>query len=152
MKDIQTSVLLDTDIQNLMLHSDNVAFVQSENSLEHALLVLIKSGYSSIPVLDAQSRVQGIVSKTLILDSILGLERIEFERLSEQTVQAVMNRKVPRIKSTDTFFRALELSINQPYLCVEDEQGSFLGLLTRRAILALVYRYFRELRKPSQKE
>lgn len=151
MKDIHTSMLLDADIKKLMIHADNVAFVQSAHSLEHALLVLIKSGYSSIPVLGTDSRVQGIVSKTLILDSILGLERIEFERLSDQTVHDVMNPKVPRVKVTDTFFRALELSINQPYLCVEDHQEIFLGLMTRRAILALVYRYFRELRLPPQK-
>jgi len=144
MKEIQTGVLLDTDIRKLMVHADNVAFVQAENSLEHALLVLIKTGYSSIPVLDKHSHVCGTVSKTLILDSILGLERIEFERLSDHHVEEVMNIKVPRTKDSETFFRALELSINQPFICVEDVQGVFQGIMTRKAILALVYRYFRD--------
>lgn len=148
---MQTGILLQTHITELMVPADNVAIVQAENSLEHALLVLIKTGYSSIPVLDKHSHVCGTVSKTLILDSILGLERIEFERLSDHHVEEVMNRKVARTKGSETFFRALELSINQPFICVEDEQGVFEGIMTRKAILALVYHYFRDLSGPPHK-
>jgi predicted transcriptional regulator len=143
--DIETSHLLETEIRQLMIAQEDVACVQLDNSLEHALLVLIKSGYSSIPVLDPASRVQGVISKTVILDSILGLERIEFERLSERTVADVLVTKVPAIKASETFFRSLELSINQPFLCVEDDNGLFLGILTRKSILALVYRYLKSV-------
>jgi hypothetical protein len=57
----------------------------------------------------------------------------------------VMNTKIPRMKETDDFFKALELSINHPFVCIEDEQGIFQGILTRKAILALMYRQYRQL-------
>ncbi len=40
-------------VKDLMISSEKVAHVQIGNSLEHALLVLVKSGYSAIPVLYA---------------------------------------------------------------------------------------------------
>lgn len=132
--------LLELSVLDMTTDVNRVACVDPENSLEHALLVLVKSGYSAIPVLDRQGLVRGTISKTLILDSILGLERIEFEQLGEGKVQDAMNRDVTRIRVDEGFLRALELLINSPFLCVEDEAGQFLGILTRSAVLSRVHR------------
>ena len=135
--------LIDISILDLMTDVNRVECVDPENSLEHALLVLVKSGYSAIPVLDRSSVVQGTISKTLILDSILGLERIEFEHLGEQKVRDAMNKEVTKVRASDAFVRALELAINAPFLCVEDDEGRFLGILTRSAMLNRIHRYVR---------
>lgn len=144
MMDIHKTLILQQEVTDLVIPVDHVAHVQLGNSLDHALLVLIKSGYSAVPVLDRAYRIHGLVSKTLILDYILGNERMEYEKLREHQVEEVMQTKFPRMKANGTFFRALELSINQPFLCIENQEGVFTGILTRRSILALVYRYFKE--------
>jgi predicted transcriptional regulator len=141
----QDIAFLQTSIKDLIIASTKVAHVQLGNSLEHALLVLIKSGYSAIPVLDSSYRLQGQISTTMILDKILGMERFEYEKLQDLVVEDVMNSKIPRMKQTDHFLKALEISINHPFVCIEDDDGIFQGILTRKAILALVYRHFRQL-------
>lgn len=140
----ETDQLLQNRINELVVPASKVAHVQLGNSLEHALLVLIKSRYSAIPVLDHEYKIKGQISKTMILESILGLERIEYEKLEERVVSEVMDEKIPRMKEDETFLKALELSINHPYVCIEDSEGVFQGILTRRAILAAVYQYFRQ--------
>lgn len=135
---------MENEIKELMIPHEKVAHVQLGNPLEHALLVLIKSGYSAIPVLDSSYKLKGQISKALILDSILGLERIELERLSEKNVEDVMDPKIPWLNSNATFSKALAMSINHPFICIIDEDKSFAGILTRRSILALVNRYFRK--------
>lgn len=137
--------LLHTPIKDLIIASTKVAHVQLGNSLEHALLVLLKSGYSAIPVLDHQYRLHGQISTNQIINKTLGLERFEFEQMSEKTVDDVMDTKIPRLKDTDEFMKALELSINHPFVCIEDDQEIFQGILTRKSILALAYRHFRNL-------
>jgi len=137
--------LLHTPLKDLIITSTKVAHVQLGNSLEHALLVLIKSGYSAIPVLDHQYRLHGTISTNQIVNKTLGLERFEFERMSEHTVEEVMETNIPRLKDTDEFLKALELSINHPFICIEDDQQVFQGILTRRSILALAYRQLRNL-------
>lgn len=62
MIDLHSGEFLEINIKDLMIPSERVAHVQVKNSLEHALLVLTKSGYSAIPVLDPQYKLQGLIS------------------------------------------------------------------------------------------
>ncbi|TDY50738.1 CBS domain-containing protein [Alicyclobacillus sacchari] len=149
MASMQEFTLQHEEIARLIIDAEDVACVHPAHSAEHALLVLIKSGYSAIPVVDSAGRVVGIISKTLILDRILGLERIEFEALSQFTVADVMRTDFHRIHHDDTFLRALQMSIDAPFLCVEDDDERFVGLLTRHGILAYLNGIIRKnLRRP----
>lgn len=139
----QDTQFLNTKIKDLVIASTKVAHVQLGNSLEHALLVLTKSGYSAIPVLDSAYKLHGQISMTMILEEMVGMQRFEYENLHNHTVDKVMNTKTPRMTESDDFLKALELSINYPYVCIEDGDGIFQGILTRKSILALVYQHFR---------
>ncbi|WP_413365121.1 cyclic-di-AMP-binding protein CbpB [Lysinibacillus sp. 3P01SB] len=133
--------LLDIPIKDFIISSEKVAHVQSGNSAEHALLVLTRTGYSSIPVLDIKYRLQGLLSSKMITEAILGLERIEYDRLPDIKVDDIMEREVAYLKITDTFKRALDLVINHAFLCVVDEDGTFAGIMTRRVILKQLKKY-----------
>ncbi|RXI99560.1 CBS domain-containing protein [Anaerobacillus alkaliphilus] len=132
---LKNCTFLDEKIRSLMIPIERVAHVQQNNSLEHALLVLVKSGYTAIPVLDKETKLNGVISKSLILDSILGLERIELDRLHNFKVADVMEEKVATMKLSETFSKALALSINNPFICMTDDNGILKGLLTRRSLL-----------------
>ena len=126
---------LDMQIEEFIISSEKVAHVQLGNSAEHALLVLTKTGYSSIPVLDTKYRLKGLVSTQMITDSILGLDHIEYERLPGIKVDEVMLEPVPSIHVSEKFKRGLDLLINHPFLCVIDDEETFVGILTRRVVL-----------------
>ena len=143
-EDIRQLRLNHPDLARLIIPASDVAGVYEDNHAEHALLVLIKSGYSAVPVFKTSTNVTGVISKTLILDAILGLERIEFEALDSHHVVDLMNREVPRIKQSDTLMKALQTSIDAPFLCVTDEAGEFVGMLTRRGILAYLHQVIRQ--------
>lgn len=81
---LKSQAYTEPKISDYMIPSEKVAHVQVGNNLEHALLVLTKSGYSAIPVLDARFKLHGLISSAIITESILGLERIEFEKLSDK--------------------------------------------------------------------
>ncbi|WP_026692203.1 cyclic-di-AMP-binding protein CbpB [Peribacillus kribbensis] len=127
--------ILEVEIKDFLIPSERVAHVQVSNNLEHALLVLTKTGYTAIPVLDPQYKLHGLLSTPAILDSILGLQRIEFEQLENKKVHEVMNSSIPRLKITDRLKKGLDLLIDHPFICVENEEGIFEGILTRRTLL-----------------
>ncbi|WP_019242481.1 MULTISPECIES: cyclic-di-AMP-binding protein CbpB [Bacillus] len=127
--------LLYSSIERFVIPAERVAHVQIANNLEHGLLVLTKSGYTAIPVLDPHFKLYGLISSPMILDAILGLERIEFEKLEELKVSDVMNDELPRLKLEDNVEKGLALLIDHPFICVENEEGIFEGILTRRALL-----------------
>ena len=128
-------------IADFIISSEKVAHVQVGNNAEHALLVLTKTGYSSIPVLDAQDRLKGLLSMRTVTDSILGLAHIEYERLPDLKVDEIMNTEIKMIRKTDTFQRAFDLLIDNAFLCVVDEEGIFTGILTRRVLLKELKKY-----------
>ncbi|PMC35118.1 CBS domain-containing protein [Bacillus sp. UMB0899] len=125
-------------IQDLMISGDKVAHVQIGNNLEHALLVLTKTGYTAIPVLDPTFKLHGLIGMNLIMDNIFGLERIEFEKLDRMKVEEVMNTDIPRLYLHDSLEKGLELVVNHPFVCVINETNTFEGIFTRRAILKKV--------------
>lgn len=148
------STMQERDIQNilveeLMIPSEKVAHVQLNNPVEHALLVLVKSGYAAVPVLDASYKLVGIIGKTVILNETLGLERFEIEKLSELRVQDIMKSDIPRLTKKDTLIDGLNALINHAFVCVVDEDGYFDGILTRRAILKEIKKdyYIRNYKK-----
>ena len=133
--------LLQTPIKDFVISSEKVAHVQLMNSAEHALLVLTRTGYSSIPVLDVKYRLHGLLSMKMITESILGLERIEYEKLENISVNDIMDQNVVYLHINDTFQRALDLVINHAFLCVVDDDDTFVGILTRRVILKQLKKY-----------
>lgn len=131
--------LLKKSVKQLMISSDRVAHVQVANNLEHALLVLTKSGYTAIPVLDPMYKLHGLISTPVILESILGLERIEFDSLANKKVSEIMIQDIPRLHVEDSMRKGLALLIDHPFICIEDEEGIFEGILTRKVLLENVY-------------
>jgi predicted transcriptional regulator len=130
-----------TPIADYIISSEKVAHVQIGNSAEHALLVLTKTGYSSIPVLNAHYQLLGLLSMQMITESILGLSHIEYERLPDLKVDDIMQTEIPTIKTTDRFQKGLDLLINHTFICVIEEDGTFAGILTRRVLLKQFKKY-----------
>lgn len=133
--------LIQTTVNELMIPADKVAHVQVGNPLEHALLVLVKTGYSAVPVLDVSYRLKGTISKAAIIEQTLGIEQFEFDKLSEICVNDVMKTDIPSLHGEDSFEKALKYVIDNPFVCVADDEGYFDGILTRRAILKQLNRY-----------
>ncbi len=122
-------------VADLMIPSEKVAHVHGANPMEHALLVLVKSGYSAVPVLDAEYKLNGIISKTHIINNILGIEQFELDKLSTMRVEEGMDTDIPYLKRGDSFVDGLRSVIDHPFVCVIDDEGHFDGILTRREIL-----------------
>lgn len=135
------------NLLEFLIPSERVAHVQIGNNLEHALLVLTKSGYTAIPVLDPTYKLHGLISTPIIMESILGLERIEFEKLEQRRVEEVMLTEIPRLKTDSSLETCLDLLVDHPFLCVEDENGLFEGILTRRAILLQLNKSVHQMNK-----
>ncbi len=141
MEHIKELPLLQLTAETLMVSSEKVAHVQLNNPLEHALLILVKSGYSAVPVLDTSYKFKGVIGKNIILNEILGLERFEMERLSDITVEHVMEASTPCLNRSDHFLTCLKKVIDHPFVCVVDQDGYFDGIVTRRAVLKQLNKY-----------
>lgn len=138
---VENKEFLFTPIADYIIPAEKVVHVQLGNNAEHALLVLTKTGYSAVPVLDAQDRLKGLLSIRTVTDSILGLAHIEYERLPDLKVDEIMRVDITTIRTTERIQKGLDLVIDNPFVCVVEEDGTFAGILTRRVILKQFKKY-----------
>ncbi|MFD2925345.1 cyclic-di-AMP-binding protein CbpB [Halobacillus naozhouensis] len=134
-------------VEELMIPAEKVAHVQIGNPLDHALLVLVKTGYSAVPVVDKLYKFKGTISKTIILEETLGLEQFELNRLNDMTVNEVVDTSVPCLHRNDTMIDALHKLIDHPFICVMNDEGEFDGIITRRTILKQFSKHYHETLK-----
>ncbi|RPF52292.1 cyclic-di-AMP-binding protein CbpB [Aquisalibacillus elongatus] len=135
MLDLTNFDLSSIPVKRDMIEAEKVAHVQLQNPLEHALLVLTKTGYNAVPVLDLNGRFCGIISKSDIVEAMFGIEQIEVDKLYENTVEDVMHSDVPTVSEHDTLEKALHVLIDHSFACVLNQDDEMIGIYTRREIL-----------------
>lgn len=125
--------LLEEKSGAFLIPASRIAFVQDDNPLFHAFLILTKVKYSKIPVLDKKHRVVGLLSLAMITDKMMAESDIVVEPLSTLKVRDVMQTKFDKINFVQTDLeKQLHLLIDSNFIPVVDDKGVFQGLITRR--------------------
>lgn len=130
---------------DFLVSSDNVATLNENNSLEHALLVLTKIGYSRVPVLNKEEQLVGLVSLSQVVDQMFGIEDLEPENLSDKKVKDVMDTDISSITLPLDLEKALHLLVDNSFIPVVNENNQFTGIITRKEILKAVNHLAHEL-------
>lgn len=125
--------LIEEKSGSFLIPASRITFVQEDNPLYHAFLILTKVKYSKIPVLDKDKRVVGLLSLAMITDKMLTNDAISTAPLDTLKVKDVMQTDFDKINFVETTLETqLHLLINNAFLPVVDDRGVFQGLLTRR--------------------
>lgn len=134
--------IMSKEIKSLIVPKKDVMIVRSKWNLEQALSKLMESGWSSVPVLNDNNKVEGIISKTLILEHAR-LETVPYYHdFQRKFVSESMRKDVPTL-SEDTLLRyGIELLVDWPYLPVINQNKIFSGILTRRSVLEYLLNVF----------
>lgn len=142
------SYLFAREISQLIIPKEDVVTIDPEWSLERALLVLTRRQTSSVPVINGHGQVEGIISKTSILDFMLHISRdsqeIDFSGLSEHQVKEAMDRNHQGIMANSIFSFAFEILVNRSYIPIINEKNQFVGILTRKGLMEKVIEYFQQ--------
>lgn len=125
--------LIEEKSGSFLIPASRIAFVQADNPLYDAFLILTKVKYSKIPVLDKDRKVVGLLSLAMITDEMLKVDKISIDPLNELKVQDVMQTDFDKINFVQTTLETqLHLLVDNAFLPVVDDRGIFQGLLTRR--------------------
>lgn len=125
--------LIEKKAGSFIIPASRIAFVEDENPLYHAFLILTKMKYSKIPVLDKNQKVVGLISLAMITDKMLTPDNIVIEPLSDLKVKDVMQTDFETINFAHTNLETqLHLLVDNPFVPVVNDNNIFQGLLTRR--------------------
>ncbi|BDR61224.1 cyclic-di-AMP-binding protein CbpB [Lactobacillus xylocopicola] len=127
------SRLIEEKSGSFIIPASRIAFVEDDNPLYHAFLILTRVKYSKIPVLDRDNRVVGLLSLAMITAKMLETDDISLDPLTDLKVKDVMQTEFDKINFVETTLETqLHLLVDNAFLPVVDDVGVFQGLLTRR--------------------
>lgn len=135
-------------LDEVLIPVEKIAHVQDQHFLMHALLVLSNVRYATIPVLDAQGVFKGLISAAMIMNGVMGLSEIEFDKLDTERVATVMDTSTPTITRDADIEEVMRLLIDNNFLTVVDGRHHFVGLVTRREVLKKVNYLLHNLPQP----
>lgn len=140
------TLLIDQD-KDLVKPADQVAVVGTKNRLNHALLILTTDKYAVVPVLDEKSRMKGLISMPSIMQAIMEIEDVHFEKLGEIKVEEIMDKDFPHVFEDYELENVLHMLVNHAFITVIDEDQTFKGIITRSEILKGTNRIAHEFEK-----
>ena len=121
--------------ENIMIPASDVATVHEDDNLVHAILVLSSSGYQTIPVLDKDNRVRGLISIANMFKNAHDISIFDEDKLAKIKVSEVMNQVVPILFDNYDLEDVLRLLVNHNFICITHKNGYFVGIVPRKIAL-----------------
>ncbi|HWQ58608.1 MAG TPA: CBS domain-containing protein [Clostridia bacterium] len=118
-----------------------VAYVFSDNTLRQALEKMRHYGYSAIPVIDREGKYMGTVTEGDFLWKLADASAWDNHAQERLYVRDIMR---PEHNSPVNVNASIEdlllMAMNQNFVPVVDDLGSFIGIVTRRDIMQFYYK------------
>lgn len=127
--------MLIEDIDSLVKPANEVAVVGTSNTLDHALLLMTTNKYSVVPVIDEKSKIKGLISMPIIIEEIMDIEDVRFDKLGDIKVEEIMNTDFPVVTMDFELEDILRMLVHTAFISVVDDEGVLIGIITRQEIL-----------------
>jgi len=120
----------------LLKPKKDVAYIHENSTIRQGLTKMRTHGYSAIPVLDEEGRYVGSVSDADFLWHLVDMGNASLKDQEKYYVRDLMRKDFsPAVKINVTMDELLEQAMKQNYVCVTDDRGVFIGIVTRRDII-----------------
>lgn len=130
------------NIAYFLLPKGRVAYLYDDQTFRQGLEKMRHRGYSAIPVISRTGQYIGTVSEGDFLWRLMDSEgRIPMRDLEKLRIRNILrgNTYLP-VRITVTMDELLDSAMNQNFIPVVDDVGSFIGIVTRKDII----RYYAE--------
>ena len=117
-----------------------VAYIFENETLRQTLEKMEHRKFSCIPLLSPDGKYTGTISEG---DLLWGMQRLEISNLKDAESVPIM--AIPRranykpVHINSDMEDLVDRAINQNYVPVVDDQGFFIGIITRKAIIKYCY-------------
>lgn len=118
----------------------DVEYLYDDYSIRQALEKMRHHGYSSIPVIARDGKYVGTVTDGDFLwymldESIEDTDGVSIYDAEDLKLKSLMHTDRKAVRITATMDELLEIAMNQNFVPVVDDEGTFIGIVTRRKIM-----------------
>lgn len=126
----------------------NVAYIFEDETLRQTVEKMEHRKFSCIPILNKEGKYTGTISEGDLLWGIkrLNINITDLKQMEDVSIMAIPRRATYKPVHADADMEdLLDRAINQNYVPVIDDKGSFIGIITRKEIIKYCYKEMKEL-------
>ena len=132
-----------------------VAYIFEDETLRQTVEKMEHRKFSCIPILNKEGQYTGTISEGDLLWGIklLNINSTDLKEMENISIMAIPRRATYKPVHADTDMEdLLDRPINQNYVPVVDDKGSFIGIITRKEIIKYCYKEMKKLSALHEKQ
>ncbi len=112
-------------------------FLYSDFTVRQALEKMESSGYTALPILNKHGEYRGTLSEGDVLWAMKNLCNMDLKQAESRRIMEISRRKdnIP-VRVTTSMRDLVERAVAQNFVPVVDDKDTFIGLVTRKAIVS----------------
>ena len=133
----------------------DVAYIFEDETLRQTVEKMEHRKFSCIPILNKEGKYTGTISEGDLLWGIklLNINSTDLKEMENVSIMAIPRRATYKPVHTDADMEdLLDRAINQNYVPVVDDKGSFIGIITRKEIIKYCYKEMKKLSALHEKQ
>ena len=113
------------------------AFLYDDYTMRQALEKMETAGYSALPILNRRGEYRGTLTEGDLLWGIKNMCYMDIRQAEAHRILEISRRKdnVP-VRVTTSMYELVERASHQNFIPVVDDKDTFIGLVTRKAIIS----------------
>ena len=130
----------------------DVAYIFEDETLRQTVEKMEHRKFSCIPILNKEGKFTGTISEGDLLWGIkrLNINITDLKQMEDVSIMAIPRRATYKPVHADADMEnLLDRAINQNYVPVIDDKGSFIGIITRKEIIKYCYKELKKYIKAS---
>lgn len=129
-----------------------VAYIFEDDTLRQTIEKMEHRKFSCIPLLSVDGRYTGTISEGDLLWGLKRMNIIDVKDMEDISIMAIPRRATYKPVHADADMEdLLDRAINQNYVPVIDDQGFFIGIITRKEIIKYCYKELKTIDMERQK-
>jgi len=133
----------------------DVAYIYEDETLRQTVEKMEHRKFSCIPILNKEGKYTGTISEGDLLWGIklLNISSTDLKEMENVSIMAIPRRATYKPVHADADMEdLLDRAINQNYVPVVDDKGSFIGIITRKEIIKYCYKEMKKLSALHEKQ
>jgi CBS domain-containing protein len=119
-----------------LIPKSHVAYLTEGSSFRQGMEKLRRHGYTAIPVVAGDGRYLGSVSEGDFLWNIMSLGSIASDDLEDARIDQIVSDRTPPVGVNTPVEELMDRLLDQNFVPVVDDRHMFVGIVTRRSVMA----------------
>ncbi|MGN0418216.1 CBS domain-containing protein [Anaerostipes faecalis] len=130
-----------------------VAYIPASDTLRQALEKMRYHGYTAVPMLTKEGKYAGTITEGDILRAMQDFCNWSLEAAEKVKILDIHRRRDNQSILIDTDMNDLvDVIMDQNFVPVNDDQGNFIGIVTRKDVIQFYYNEYKKVNQPLREQ